>query len=819
MKKISRNVFFWVLLAATIGILGYLISVQIIPWQYIQSTPIFWLLLLTLVWAFSEFWSWVKVGKRGEMADVAALALLGVFFYLLTEDFFTALLGAFGVYLCIGIFELREYAVINKLGLITAIVYNFIFVMGLIDRFFPNPGFSWRDTAFGFSFWLILILGFAFFGRKYLIVWRFMSPQYLTLGLYLIAWLAVVYSARIFSLDFNLYIYEVLIITNFVVYFLSGPLLGKIMGIRAITDPDLQKLVEDVAKQMGVKGRIKVGIGRYPIINAMAYGAFFDKRMGIICEDWRAIPQNELQGIIAHELAHLRGNHTFILALITTLDLVIRKFAGIPATMYDYTFNPGLSDRFPMVFFILLNIVIFAFLYIFVRILEGKADRAVRDIGRGEDLARALFNLEGFYASGREAGLNTMLLCDEKNLPENQELDYFTTAQYISNYLVRPSRPDVLSGFLNSHPASAIRIASMYDHSFGSWSESLMTFSLLGGQKRKDFARSVEQARVQFERQATEQLLNKFHEQTINQFCSRIGLREDYNLVLGKQHLFTHKISGTCFVGTIRDVKWQENAGMPTILIIHLLNGENKEVPAGLYDFKPILIGGHYDLRKLGTVTLESAEIGTDLKDVIFSFLQKDGTTRKVSNKNIKLPLSLDFLDGLEGKPIFLRTHGTLIPYICQKVEKGSSYQNYSFLVTPRGEEKLETLNAKNLAIYPYRMGLALYKDKTLWREQIKILQLFQDGKCRITINLKKPVNNMERGIITDIISRPGEFTETLQFANMFQKTKEIPVQDIDFISFSSDNIATFEFLQNVSFATRLLHKITKRTHPHRLFI
>lgn len=818
MKIELRKVLFWTLFVATIGSLGFLIGSQIIPWAYVTTTLAFWLFLGTLLWGFSELWSWVKVGKRGEMADFAVLILLGLFIFLITGDPFTALLGAFGIYLFIGIFELKEYAVVNKLGLITAIVYNLIFIMGLLDRFFPISEFSWRDSAFSFSFWLILILGFAFFGRKYMIVWRFMSPQYLSLGLYLIAWLGVRYVIEPFWPNFGTYIYEILIITNFVVYFISGPILGKIMGIKPVKDPELNKIVMEVANQMGVKGRIKVGIGQYPIINAMAYGPFFDKRMGIICEDWRAIPRNELQGIIGHELAHLRGNHTFILALITTVDLVIRKFAAIPATMYDYTFNKGLSERFPMFYFILLNIVIFAFLYIFVRILEGKADRAVRNIGRGEDLARALFNLEGFYAHGRDAGLNTMLLCDEKNLPENQELDYFSTAQYISSYLVRPSRVSLLSSLLNSHPPSAIRIASMYDNSFSSWTESLMTFSLLRSKRRENFAKGIETARTQFEHQATDQFLRMFKEKSVNDFCMRLGWREEFNLILGKSHLLTHKFDGTCMFGTILDVKWGENAGMPTIFIIQTQNGNVTEVPANHYDIYPVNVGGHYDLRKFGPVILESVEIATEQKGATFYFRQKDGTEQRVNNKAVKLPTSLDFLDGLAGKRIFLRNHGTLRAYICRAVNKASSYQDYSFVMAPQGQDLTETWQAKDVVIYPYHTGFAIHKDKTIWQDQMQILRTLQEIGGRITVSLKKPVNNIEKGKITAIKPGTGDFTESIVFLNIFQKQKEIPVKAIDFVSYSSDSIATFEQLQDISYAAKLLHRLSKRMHPQRLF-
>ena len=178
---------------------------------------------------------------------------------------------------------------------------------------------------------------------------------------------------------------------NWLIYFISGPILDKMLGIKRVDDERLLAIVDQVKRDIGIKGKVKIGFGKYPILNAMAYGAVFDKRIAIIAESKDQIPEDELKGIIAHELAHTKGRHTLILTLITSGDLLIRMFLGIPATYYDYTFG---DPQIPMIVFILLNLVIYMFLYIFVRILEGKADLMSKKAGYANNLAKALYNLE-----------------------------------------------------------------------------------------------------------------------------------------------------------------------------------------------------------------------------------------------------------------------------------------------------------------------------------------------------------------------------------------------------------------------------------------
>ncbi|MFX1357083.1 MAG: hypothetical protein ACFFA8_07330, partial [Promethearchaeota archaeon] len=147
-----------------------------------------WTFLITcLLYIFSieEFYRWAKNGKRSELSDFVAIFFFFFLILFFSKDLLTSIMGAFSIYMWFAIIELKEYEVINKLLIISLITYNVIFISGIISNYLRNP--LVLNTSFAFSFWIILGLGFILFGRKYIIVWRFLSPEYLTLFLYIIA--------------------------------------------------------------------------------------------------------------------------------------------------------------------------------------------------------------------------------------------------------------------------------------------------------------------------------------------------------------------------------------------------------------------------------------------------------------------------------------------------------------------------------------------------------------------------------------------------------------------------------------------------------
>ncbi|KKM25654.1 hypothetical protein LCGC14_1592840, partial [marine sediment metagenome] len=337
MKKNTRYFLFIIYLFGSVGLFLLIQLIFYLNWLSILFDWTFLITFILYLLTIEEFLQWVRNGRRSEMSDLVAIAFFFFLIFFFSKDFLTSLMGAFSIYLWIGIFELKDYPVLNKILIISLVTYNIIFIAGLFSFYLKDPIFI--NTSFAFSFWIILIMGFLLFGRKYIVVWRFMSPEYLTLFLYIIAWLAVVFinqytplkflvdkrigSSGFTFLDFFMNIYFVLFVVNWIVYFLSGLILDKLLGIKKVKDEEVLKLVNEIKNDIGINSKVKIGFGKYPILNAMAYGSVFDKRIAIIAEDINKIPKDELKGIVAHELAHTKGKHTLVLTAITSVDLIV----------------------------------------------------------------------------------------------------------------------------------------------------------------------------------------------------------------------------------------------------------------------------------------------------------------------------------------------------------------------------------------------------------------------------------------------------------------------------------------------------------------
>ncbi|MHA1821483.1 MAG: M48 family metalloprotease [Promethearchaeota archaeon] len=531
----------------------------------LSSGYIFSAILLT-----NDVFYWVKRGSRGESFDILVLIFLFFGVYLFTNDVMNSFIGAFSIYLIFGIMELKEYEVLNKILIITVITYNFIFFAGLINSYMKIMGLIntdvIRDTAFSFSLWIMLILGFILFGRKYIIVLRFMSPNYLTLFLFVIAWLAIRYLSKWLGVDYSSLIYLFLIITNWLVYIFSGPILDWTLGIKRTDDQKIKGMVKEVQGRIGLRGKIKVGFGRYPILNAMAYGAVFDKRIAIIAPNKDTIPEDELKGIIGHELSHTKGGianipDTLMLSIISTLELIVFWVLKWPATYYDYVFNPE-NQPFPIWVFILINILLSIVIYVFVRILESRADYNTKVRSLDNELAKGLYNLEGFYANGREIGLDTMLLCDEKLLDYNKVSNYANTAQYLYNNMIFPSKLTLLSNLMNSHPPTYHREIAIYGK-LGSFRESLLPFILMNNKKRIKFAFENEDARLKYVEMANLKFKNMFKIENYADYQAKLNKKELFITALGKLYIYIDELNMEVGTGILKDIKYNDDICSP----------------------------------------------------------------------------------------------------------------------------------------------------------------------------------------------------------------------------------------------------------------
>jgi len=802
-------------------------------------------MILLYVATVNEFYHWIRDGRRSEMSDLVALAFFFFVIFFFTRDLMTSLMGAFSIYLWIGVAELKDYPVINKILIISLVTYNVIFIAGLISTVVGDSFIL--DTTFAFSFWLILILGFALFGRKYIVVWRFLSPEYLTLLLYVLAWLAVGFINQYTPIkftqfidyenftwtDFFMNIYFILIVVNWGIYFISGPILDKMLGMKRVDDENLLELVEGVKKDIGVKGKVKVSFGKYPILNAMAYGSIFDKRIGIISETIDQIPEDELKGIVAHELAHTKGKHTLILTFITSGDLVFRMLLGLPATYYDYTFG---EPRIPMLAFIFLNIGVYIILFIFVRILEGKADLKSKEAGYTIELAKALYNLESFYATGREIGLNTMLLCDEKITKDNQIIDYIDTAKYIHNYMIKPSRGSLLGNLINSHPPTYHRIGALLadeskENQLKPTKEALLPFICMKKSKQKKYAKKFEKARIAFSTIANEKFKDFFGIKDIKSYVESLGRREIYKFDIGRNFIFKNKITDEIILGKLEDVQFLDNVcNIDQFVVLNLKNNEKQLLEASLYNRTKIDLNKTYFFDKDTPLLLSEIEISDNKTDGNYIFVNKENENIIKSIKKTKLPNSAGILEEFKDKDVFFKMKGDLKILRCNNVVPAENFDDYELeLMQTNGAETRNNIKIKvgELIIRPKAIYISIRRSSSFRKTEVEMIKWLLDNQLRAFIYLKKPVNNIEIGYVKEVnvdlekIKTESDLDENneddfIVINNIFGKEKRIPYKTLEFISFEYKT-AMIQKKSETSVTSKLGYKIAKKFKPQKV--
>ena len=842
MKKITRFGMFIFFLLTSISF--SLISFSILDnWLLILGDWTFYALFIFYLLSIEEFYKFAKNGKRSELSDFVALLFFFFLIFFISKDVFTSIMGAFSIYLWFGIAELKDYPVLNKILIISLVTYNVIFVSGIISSIINNPIVV--NTAFSFSFWIILGLGFILFGRKYIVIWRFMSPQYLTLFLYILAWLAIVFINQYTPLNFvsnksllfNTFspwelifnVYTILIMINWVIYFISGRVLDFLLGIKPVHDEKILELIEEIKLDIGIKTKVKVGIGKYPILNAMAYGSFMDKRIALIVEDFNEIPIDELKGIVAHELAHTKGRHTLILTFITTGDLLFRLLLGFPATYYDYTFG---NPKLPFVLFILINLLIYVILFMFVRILEGKADAKAKNTGYANELVKALYNLESFYATGREIGLNTMLLCDEKINNDNEMLNFLNTADYINKSIVKPKRISLISNLINSHPPTYHRIVAILDNKLTPTKEMLLPFICLKRSKQRYYGNLFEHARGKFKEIASDKFREHFEIQNIANLMHDLKKRELYKLEIEKDFIFKNKITNERFLGKLKNIQFKDDVcDTDEYVVKNLKNNNIYHLISSKYTKSEISLNDRYYIKKEGILKLLNVEIKPNKKKLDFIFVDKGGHEILKPLKETKLPNPISLIESFSGKDIFFNNKGKTLIIKCSNVKISEVFKESELIFDeiPQNGEKIKVSYAlKDLIIKPKVISISIKKSDMYRESEQKVLNWLVENQTRTYFYLKKPVNNIEIGYLKDFKFYPQSAKNSqdeqqtslfsyVNIKNIFGKDVKIPYKSLEGLSFENDT-AYIQRKAETSLFSKLGYILLKKFKPDKIF-
>jgi Zn-dependent protease with chaperone function len=796
----NRKVLFTIVNLAIVGFaIACLLSFLDLIVQYLVPDIFFWAIIIVGLLLESEFLQWVRKSKRSGTADLLFILFMFLLVFKITSDLFTGFLGAFAMYMIIGAAELKGHQVINKVIYISAITYNVMFFASLVDFIFKLaglPDIGLMNKAFSVSFWLILILGFIFFGRRYIVVWRFMSPQYITLAIFLLAWVLIATFGSVTGI--NIFearlIYPVLIVSNVLMYLGTGFLIDKFLGVKPLKkiDPEkariLQSIVDRVKTKIGLRGVVKIGYGDYPIINAMAYGPFFDKRICVIAPANMAIPEDELEAIIAHELGHVKLHHPTKLLVISTADIAIRWPLGIPATYYDFAFGgkfliPGTQYDVGILGFIVLNLAIFAFLYIFVRIMEANADFIVKRAGLGSQLAKALYTLESFYAMGQQVGLNVMLLADEKIDEDHDMLQYIDAARALHKQLVAPPRSIAISTLLNSHPPTFLRIANMLlpeKDEFSAKSAAILPAKFLRHKYSRSFATKVASVLPEFDTITKGKFMALFSRRvgsSLSRFLEGIQLHGNKVVMLENQLLATRKADGITTHVQIELVAYRDSITIPYVYVARPLgDGEAStlDLVPDEHDFMILNKHAHYRLKKIGECTVAGVP-PAELKKLRITIIDAVEVKQEIKHIRLKNQVTREFLASIAGKPVFLDDKEAIDVATCISVKPAEKLTEYMISFQGNGSSEKITNAIGDYRVSRDRLFMAFHEDKKYAERYARFIDWCVASGSWLYIYLKKPVNNTFFCKITSIAS-DGSIT----ILDRFGKTSTFPLKEME---------------------------------------
>jgi len=694
----------------------------------------------------NDAYKWLKFKSRGDYE----LSLLGsIFFFLLffTDDLLLGILVALFIIMVIETYDIRESKIWSRLMFTFTISYGYLLFFYVLSKiasawFYVPDNVSEGIFGFGLSttLWVILITSFIFFGRKFILVSRFLSPNYIYLFVYALTYVIIIQLEKYLGWETR---YFILFAANAVIYFVSGPILTKVFGVKPITDPRIVEIVNEVKTKMNVKIR-SIGQVNAPILNAFAYGSFFDQRMAFVADDLNQFSDDEIRGIVAHEMAHLKFNHTFWLLLVGLLEMFIKYLMKLPASSYDYLLGKA---AYPFIDYYVLNIVIFAVLVIFIRLFEAQADEFTSKMGYGRDLSKSLFKLESFYQGiAGDLGLDVQLLTAKKRTDVEKIRFSGNAAGELYKKLTNPSRMSLLMNIIVSHPLTAFRIAKLIDDrntkKISKTRLAIFQILLLLPHYRKSNLKLLRSLRHEFASELTENFLIEFD--SIESYIETSQKMTVARTLLNRDVIcLPQNLPGGIWTGRVTDVKIGTTITSP---IVVTLNTGKEEIDVNYntdYTVVVFEVGEDY-LIKNGIATLK----GFTAKKSKLHRVLYDLNGKQVQRKYIGFPVNCM---PVVGDHIFTRERGE---YQVAIVEYASytDYNNSYIIIKKKPLSTIHTTTTVYLKdVLIVLPPFFILFDKHHAESQKEILQVLKSEQAEIILYEKEDLDIGVPGRITGL--------------------------------------------------------------------
>lgn len=768
--------------------------------------------LISLLFLISEIKIKIKHGTTSENLMLSFIGLTFGLVLIFWGNWLMAIALSLFVLAVYQTYQLRESPVWRELMIISTVTY-FVFLVGtILTQILDSEIYS--GWAYNIMIYVFLILALIFFGKKFVLVSRLMSPQILYLTLFALAYVVLFTVSNFFQGEQNLVIYflpidksiadrvvflsfapyEMIIIISFLMYFISGWLLTKLLGIKEIDDERILRLVNEVKEKVGIKRKVKVGFVKAPILNAIAYGPFFDLRVAFIARDLNEFTDDDIRGIVAHELAHNARHHIIWLQVIASSEMIIKKALLLPATTLDYA---AYEQRVPFVVYFIVNYGILAFLLIFVRLLEGDADLQTKKAGYGKALAQALYKLEGFYQGvAGDFGLNVQLLTGKEYTEEEKERFLSEAAITLYRHLYRPGRWAMFANIFMSHPRTAYRIVSIVEEDLSPVKSALLPYwLLLPNFIRGKTIKKLSKKRDMFAELIDERFKSYYGEEGIKEYIELSKIDEVYRPFIGRNIVAYDFVFDKVVEGKVQDVIPGKSICKPLLMRIQNKDGETN-IDVADFSIHDAEIGDEY-IRKEGTIVkLEKWEKKEKSNQPIFH-LTKLNNGKIIKSSYTGKPK--EYFERFRGKNVFFFKEGVDRKSQITEITWGSTLSDtsFEFLVDENGSQQKIAISGKNLIIELPPVLLRLHKDK--WDLQKGLFDILQ-GKTVILYTKEE----VEIGI-TCTVEAVQEEKVVYKIKDKVQETERTK---IDFISTYSD-IPKFILRDHISAGDKLLIKFS----------
>jgi len=224
-------------------------------------------------------------------------------------------------------------------------------------------------------------------------------------------------------------------IFNFLMYWYSDKIVLKIYGAKKSDNPELNSIVARLSKKAGLP-KPGVYIVDNPVPNAFATGrspknAAVAATSGLL----NSLSQSEIEGVIAHELAHIKSKDTLISTISATIAGAVSYLAQIAWWTMFSDRDRGTAFLFPLIFL--------------APLAAGLVQMA---ISRGREFQA---DKVGAIISGNPDGLASALEKISSIVSSHPIRGNAATAHL---WIVNPFKPDTFTNLFSTHPPVRERV-------------------------------------------------------------------------------------------------------------------------------------------------------------------------------------------------------------------------------------------------------------------------------------------------------------------------------------------------------------------------